>query len=36
VLFTDLREFMAALEERRLLHRVTAPVDWDLEVGADH
>jgi UbiD family decarboxylase len=25
---------MAALEERGLLHRVTAPVDWDLEVGA--
>jgi UbiD family decarboxylase len=32
--FTDLREYMTALEDRGLLHRVTAPVDWDLEIGA--
>jgi 4-hydroxy-3-polyprenylbenzoate decarboxylase len=32
--YDDLRSFVAALEERGLLRRVRAEVDWDLEVGA--
>lgn len=32
--FADMREFLAALDERGLLCRVTEPVDWDLEIGA--
>ena len=32
--FADLREYIAALEERELLCRVSATVDWDLEIGA--
>jgi len=32
--FVDLRSYLQALEERELLARVDAPVDWDLEVGA--
>lgn len=32
--FVDLRSYLDALEQRDLLVRVDAPVDWDLEVGA--
>lgn len=32
--FRDLREFMAELEKRKLLHRVKKEVDWKLEAGA--
>lgn len=32
--FVDLREYLRALEQRGLLCRVDAPVDWDLEIGA--
>lgn len=32
--FGDLRGYLAALEERGWLHRITAEVDWDLEIGA--
>ena len=32
--FMDLREWMAALERRDGLRRITAPVDWDREIGA--
>ena len=30
--FNDLRDFLDFLEERGELHRVTAPVTWDLEI----
>ncbi|MBI3076342.1 MAG: UbiD family decarboxylase, partial [Deltaproteobacteria bacterium] len=33
-MFEDLRSFLDDLEERKLLRRVRAEVDWDLEVGA--
>jgi 4-hydroxy-3-polyprenylbenzoate decarboxylase len=33
-MFEDLRSFLSALEDRRLLTRVRAEVDWDLEIGA--
>ena len=33
-MFNDLRSFIDVLGERKLLRRVRAEVDWDLEVGA--
>ncbi|MBI4313585.1 MAG: menaquinone biosynthesis decarboxylase [Candidatus Omnitrophica bacterium] len=30
--YRDLREFIAALDSKKWLHRVSAPVDWKLEI----
>ena len=32
--YKDLRRFIADLEVAGELHRVKAPVDWDIEIGA--
>ncbi len=32
--YKDLREWMARIEEIGQLKRITAEVDWDLEIGA--
>ena len=32
--FKDMREWISLLECEGELHRVKAPVDWDLEIGA--
>jgi UbiD family decarboxylase len=34
VAYKDLRSFIAELESAGQLHRIKAPVDWDIEIGA--